>query len=170
MVLELFDDQTLHRLVGVKPKNGPGKADANSESVPAINVTQGRRNANAQEARSIQLAWKEADVEPEGDGAHRPNRRRGRGENDEGETGRYDIERLSRKRRKTGGRGFDHHGAVYTSEEDGEEEEGEEREHDLRWDEDKGHSGSKSRGVSPDSRRSFWLSKGIGGGPGSDSS
>lgn len=153
----MYDNRTLHRLVGVSPQNGLSKVDMSSKFVPATQSTRSARDTLATE--SVDSAWGEADMDPETDDDVQQKQKE---EYDDG--GRYAIGPPSRKRRKTGGRSDRHVATVFITDEEDEafaqESEDsldeEEREYDWRLDE----SSASRPNVGQDRRRSYWLSKG----------
>jgi non-canonical poly(A) RNA polymerase PAPD5/7 len=147
----------LHILLGRKPQPTGGKRkETGGNGNPSSSSSSGA-------AKSVQLAWQEADYDD-----NQYDRRRGRhATGDEEEEGRYDISRQQppSKRRKTG-RPQDFH-TIFTTDDEDELIVGDTADEDAHYASDGVLENSASRDPEKaDKRRSYWLSKGIGLGSG----
>ncbi|KAJ7286498.1 hypothetical protein C8J57DRAFT_665057 [Mycena rebaudengoi] len=219
LVKEVYEKQTLHRLVGVAPKlppplpladppplppvNGNGvhaKANANGKSsrgrTPVVVDGRGANgklpasSSSQSRAESVQNAWAEADNDDEaGHSGQQGQRARGSDEQD----GRYAIGLLPpKKRRKTGKYPADAHVVTYTTSDEEDEldsdsdgEDGQvkvvaKKDYPGLKDKEKdapvplrikgmGSRSSSNSSLDPNTKRDYWLSKGVGlGESGSD--
>ncbi|OBZ65685.1 Poly(A) RNA polymerase cid14 [Grifola frondosa] len=160
LVQEVYDRQVLHRMLGVVP-----------QETMAPRTPQPERNGKtrAAEEESVKSAWEEADMDLES--AEEDAKFEAEDES------RYEIRRSQppKKRRRVGGKQDLH--TVYTTDDDddgigggpsadddGDGTSEEEHEYDLSVLDDRNQNGSRSRRSEGGSRkRSYWLSKGIGG-------
>ncbi|KAJ6622921.1 hypothetical protein B0H10DRAFT_2162680 [Mycena sp. CBHHK59/15] len=177
LVKEVYDKQTLHRLVGVAPNahlsNGMkpnGKASRSRTPVVVDGAADAKVNGKPRSSAqaSVQSAWAEADMGLSDDAG--PQRR-----SDEQE-GRYAIGLPPpKKRRKTGKYSADTHVVTFTADSDASESdsnagEGEPKSKKEKEKEDAsplqikgmGRRTSSNSSLSSNTRRDYWLSKGVG--------
>lgn len=173
LVQEVYDKGTLHHLVGISPKKDVPSNNGSSNGVQS-HLTRAQRS---NEARSVQTAWGEADMDLNSKDEYGPDVHY-RDESDS----KYDIDtiRPSRKRQRTG-KSQDMHTVFMTDDDDDDEHhitplvqedsfDEEEREYDS--DNGKGSERTKdqNRVAAAEKRRAYWASKGLSGGGGDDSS
>lgn len=183
---EVYDNRTLHRLLGVEPRKriSDPKFASQSESRRSINfqaesstASNGRSKVSSYSAQAVEEVFEEADMELSSDSEkHTPPSSRAKEKRREPseEEGRYGIgsrDQRPKKRRKVGTRA-DAHTVFMTDEED--DEDGviahtiTDEESDLEHDEyasDGGVEGEQgTKTAEQDRRRSYWLSKGVGPG------
>lgn len=166
LVQELYDDRTLHKIVGVKPKPIVKHAEDiihSGASRPELKIKGSSSAVKATRSHDDNPLEEDAD----GDEAHDRAMRQLEGD-DEDEDGRYNIGQPPRKRQKTGGMG-DYHTVFVTDDDEAESGQCTSDEDEVRPPKEKPRSASKGRPPrkSLDSEevarnRDYWLSKGIG--------
>ncbi|KAH7929632.1 hypothetical protein BV22DRAFT_1056505 [Leucogyrophana mollusca] len=166
LLQEVYDQRSLHRLLGVVPK---------AAVVPAIVPIDENKNENTHSqstrgATIIENAWSEADMELES-GEERHTNGVHRDEQEGEETGRYHIEERRPSKRRKEGSWKDEHPMVFTTDDEDDEpheyseDEAEYQAYDIRdklLEDDESDSSERKSRMSR--RRSYWLSKGIGPG------
>jgi len=170
LIQEVYDDRTLHRMLGVEPRKTVIPAPA-ADSRRTINFqSESSRNSHAKSGQVVKEIFEEADMEMDSDieELEKPERHSKRRDRSEEEEGRYGIsahERPPSKRRRTGTVKDTH--TVFTTD-DEEEEEGlivnaitDEGESLEEYESDGTEEARDSKAAR---RRSYWLSKGVGTG------
>lgn len=171
LVQEVYDQRTMHRLLGVEP------VVPTVASVPSSDKHGGAKRSR-EGAESVKSAWEEADMDLGPDHEKRP---------DHEEESRYDIEtRQPPKKRRRKGTKIDTHIYISDDEDDERDEDGEDAAVVVHTAADSGDErgvvatlseleeeaydtgGSDEEGAAPESKaekkqrtRSFWLSKGM---------
>ncbi|KAL0946483.1 hypothetical protein HGRIS_012700 [Hohenbuehelia grisea] len=179
LIEELYQSRTLHRVLGVQPKVAVVEmtsADGRLKAEPPRAASK----PDSRHARSVQAAWEEADKAGYGDDEDEDIHRRSRksatrgSDDDEEDEGRYRIGRdPPRKRRRTGGE-HDQHTVYFVDDDDGSS-----MNEALAYASDSSSDDAAlppqampSRNGKPNSgaKRSYWLSKAMEVGKGSDGS
>jgi len=172
LIQEVYDDRTLHRMLGVEPRKTVVPAQVIDTRRTISFQSESSRNGHAKSIQVVEEIFEEADMEMESDieeleKLERHRKRRDRSEEEE-EEGRYGIgaqEQPPNKRRRTGTAKDPH--TVFTTDDEDEEEglivntftdEGESLE------EYESDGADEARDSKAAQRRSYWLSKGVGTG------
>ena len=181
LIREVYDDRTLHRMLGVEPRKTTvpaqvldSKRKINFQSEPSRN----RRTQSKPAARAVEEIFEEADMDMDSDieEQEKLERHHKRRDHSDDEKGRYGIAARDpppNKQRKLE-KVQDTH-AVFTTD-DEEEEEGEvmntntDEDSLEEYESDGAEMVQGSKLVRQEMRRSYWLSKGIGNGADDDSS
>ena len=162
---ELHDERTLHRILGVEPRNTGVRHIVVREHQPSGH----KLGTSSQDTRRVESAWTRGPLQDESDHDDDHHRRKLNSHDKDG--GRYDIGRHnSKKRRRT--QRSDDDGAYFVADADSR---GALSEGELEESEDDASEVYKEHGVSRQTdrhkRRDFWLAKAIktGGGRYGDS-